>query len=163
TPEGAGSSTRSRGETGAPPRPATLAARFSSMKRCPLMLSRWPLYPALACLLLASACRRAGGPPGPPPGPAPPPQRGPAPAAPSRREAWASLPPDRWPQLVLTNDATFKGHTPHKGASSFLLRGPDGRTFLATARHLLGPDGGVRPEVTMPAFDAVLVAWKAHP
>ena len=114
------------------------------------------------CLLLAVGCRRTGTTPvaGENAGQ---PAREVIAGEEARREPWIERPPGEWPQIVLTNDATFEGHTPHKGASSFLVRGPDDRILLATARHLLGGSGGVRPEVAMPDFDRVLVTWKAHP
>src|SRR5271166_5830433 len=88
-------------------------------------------------LLILAGCGREDR-PAPVAGPAPPasaPIAAKASEAP-RREAWMDLAPARWPQIVLTNDASFKGHTGHRGASSFLLRGPDDRILLATARHL---------------------------
>lgn len=80
-----------------------------------------------------------------------------------KSEAWMALPAPQWPQLVLTNHASYRGHTPLRGASSFLLRSPDGPPLLVTARHLLGEDGGVNPPVPVDQFDGVLTAWKAHP
>lgn len=78
--------------------------------------------------------------------------------------AWISQPPARWPQIVLTNDASFRGgHSALKGASAFLLRTPDGRLLGATARHLLGEAGGVQPEVYLQDLDAVIQSWRMHP
>src|SRR5689334_13666850 len=60
---------------------------------------------------------------------------------PSSPEPWVSLPTAQWPQMVLTNQAAFKGHTPLEGASAFLIRTPDQRVLAATALHLLGTNG----------------------
>jgi hypothetical protein len=57
----------------------------------------------------------------------------------------ASKAPREWPQLVLTNRAEFNGHTPLQGASAFLIKTLDGRTLAATAKHLIGANGGVEP------------------
>ena len=85
------------------------------------------------------------------------------PTTPARPEPWVKLPFAQWPQLVLTNDATFKGHTPLHGASAFLVRGPNGATLAATARHLLGPNGGVEPTVGPDQLDKNLKAWTLFP
>src|SRR5690348_14900035 len=59
------------------------------------------------------------------------------PSAPSTQPAaWAKLPPARWPQVVLTNEASFDGHSSLEGASSFLVKMPDGEVLLGTAKHL---------------------------
>src|SRR5205823_1806569 len=58
---------------------------------------------------------------------------------------------------------TFRGHTGLLGASAFLVRDQGGRIFAATAKHLLGSAGGVRPEVKVEKFDSVLLGWKLHP
>ncbi len=79
-------------------------------------------------------------------------------------EAWASLPPNRWPQLVLTNRATFRGHSDLTGASAFLVRMPRGGPVLVgTAKHLIGPAGGVEPPVGLAAFNADLLGWDVYP
>src|SRR3954470_7083287 len=62
------------------------------------------------------------------------------------RESWMADAPAKWPQFVLTNKATFSGHTALGGASAFLVRVPDGRVLAATAKHLIGEAGGVEPE-----------------
>jgi hypothetical protein len=78
--------------------------------------------------------------------------------------AWIQSAPAQWPQIVLTNEARFRGgHSPLKGASAFLLRTPDGRVFGATARHLLGEAGGVQPEVYLQDLDQVLESWRMYP
>lgn len=78
-------------------------------------------------------------------------------------EPWISKPPVSWPQIVLTNDASFSGHTPLQGASSFLIQTRKGRTFAATAKHLIGKFGGVKPTVSLTDFDSVLRTWKMFP
>lgn len=78
-------------------------------------------------------------------------------------EPWAAKPPAEWPQLVLTNIASFKGHTPLEGASSFLVKGPTGTVYAATANHLLGPNGGVNPWVYQGDLDRDLQSWQMYP
>lgn len=78
-------------------------------------------------------------------------------------EPWAASPHDQWPQIVLTNVATFKGHTPLNGASGFLIRSSTGVILAATARHLLGENGGVEPEVTLAELDSSFESWVMHP
>src|SRR5262245_52243322 len=96
-------------------------------------------------LLTAAACQRSEPTSSdPPPSPSAAPTPPPTPA-----EPWASRPPREWPQLVLTNRAEFQGSTPLHGASAFLIKTQDGRTLAATAKHLLGQNGGVEPEVSV--------------
>lgn len=87
----------------------------------------------------------------------------PADAASQQAAEWAKLPPAQWPQLVLTNDASFADHTPLHGASSFLMRMPDGQILLGTAKHLIGRAGGVNPSVALPDLDRVLTKWEVFP
>src|SRR5687768_2851825 len=68
-------------------------------------------------------------------------------------EKWVSQKRDTWPLILLTNEATFKGHTPMEGASSFLIKASDGRVFGVTARHLIGEDGGVEPQLDPSRFN----------
>lgn len=78
--------------------------------------------------------------------------------------AWIGKPAAQWPQIVLTNDASFRGgHSALKGASAFLLRTQDGRVLGATARHLIGEAGGVQPEIHLQDLDQVLQSWRMHP
>jgi hypothetical protein len=86
-------------------------------------------------------------------------------AAPSTQPAaaWASLAPNQWPQLVLTNGAAFTGHSPMQGASSFLVTMPDGQVYLGTAKHLIKAAGGVDPIVPLEELDSALQQWKAYP
>jgi hypothetical protein len=75
-------------------------------------------------------------------------------------ESWVSQTPTTWPQIVLTNEGKFRGHTSMEGASSFLIKAKDGRVFAVTAKHLLGEDGGVEPAVATDAFNNVLESWR---
>jgi Trypsin-like peptidase domain len=81
----------------------------------------------------------------------------------ARSEPWAGQPPAEWPQLVLTNSATFNGHSSLNGASAFLIRATDGRIVAATALHLLGPNGGVEPTIAPERLPAVLSSWRMYP
>jgi hypothetical protein len=78
-------------------------------------------------------------------------------------EHWASKPPREWPQLVLTNHAEFNGHTPLRGASAFLVKTRDSRTLAATARHLIGENGGVQPEISLAALNGAIRSWRMYP
>lgn len=86
-----------------------------------------------------------------------------APVIMPKPEPWAAKPTSEWPQLVLTNSASFKGHTPLNGASSFLVKGPSGTIYAATANHLLGPNGGVEPAVSQEDLDRDLESWQSYP
>jgi len=77
-------------------------------------------------------------------------------------EPWSSKPPPQWPQIVLTNEASFRERTPLRGASAFLVE-EDGQIFGATAQHLLGENGGVKPEAPARELDSLLVSWILHP
>ncbi|WP_159397076.1 S1 family peptidase [Sorangium cellulosum] len=63
----------------------------------------------------------------------------------------------------MTNHAEFHGHTALQGASAFLVRTQDGRTLAATAKHLLGQNGGVDPEVSVVALDGAIRSWRLFP
>lgn len=76
---------------------------------------------------------------------------------------WAKQSPQDWPQIVLTNDATFNGHSGLQAASAFLVERRDGTVLVATARHLIGAAGGVEPPVPVSKLDGVLRSWKVHP
>jgi hypothetical protein len=78
-------------------------------------------------------------------------------------QPWMRLPTTEWPQMVLTNETKFKGHTALHGASSFLLQAPDGRIVAATALHLLGENGGVDPAIAPEQLPAVLSSWQMFP
>ena len=72
-------------------------------------------------------------------------------------------PPQTWPQIVLTNEAEFRGHTPLHGASSFLLEASASTTWAATALHLIGENGGVEPEINVRQLDQKIAAWRMFP
>ena len=78
-------------------------------------------------------------------------------------EPWAAKAPAEWPQIVLTNDTSFKGHTSLRGASAFLVQTQGGEILAATARHLLGENGGVEPQVTLQDLDHALQSWILFP
>ena len=78
-------------------------------------------------------------------------------------EPWAAQAPQTWPQIVLTNDAEFRGHTPLQGASSFLLDASNGTTWAATALHLIGESGGVQPEINVNELDQKISTWRMYP
>lgn len=81
----------------------------------------------------------------------------------TRPAEWSRLPPEKWPQLVLTNEATFEGHTRLRGASAFLLKLPDGEIAVGTAKHLIKEPGGVDPPIELAELDAVLKQWRVYP
>lgn len=81
----------------------------------------------------------------------------------AKAETWVSKPFEQWPQIVLTNEADFQGHTSLKGASSFLIRNEKGKVCLATARHLLGAAGDVDPPIKLEDLDKVLLSWRVFP
>jgi len=71
--------------------------------------------------------------------------------------------PQTWPQIVLTNVAEFRGHTPLHGASCFLLEASSGTTWAATALHLIGENGGVEPEINVRQLDQKISTWRMFP
>ncbi len=78
-------------------------------------------------------------------------------------ETWAARPTEEWPQLVLTNKASFDGHTALNGASAFLMRMPNGEVVVATAKHLIGTAGGVKPPIPLADMDHALQHWLVFP
>jgi hypothetical protein len=78
-------------------------------------------------------------------------------------ETWVKGPHDSWPQLVLTHDAEFRGHSELQGATAFLVRLPKGDTVAVTARHLMGEAGGVSPELEPADIDSSVTKWTLHP
>jgi hypothetical protein len=79
------------------------------------------------------------------------------------RESWASQPTTNWPALALTHETEFRGHTALEGATAFLVELPDKRVVAATAKHLLGPDGGVEPRLRLADVKGAVVHWSLHP
>ena len=65
-------------------------------------------------------------------------------------------------QILLTNSATFTNDRTLDGASGFLIK-YNGANFAVTARHLLGEDGGVEPEININELDKSLKKWKMMP
>lgn len=64
-------------------------------------------------------------------------------------------------QILLTNSYQVNDSY-GRGASSFLILG-EADTLLCTAKHLLGSDMGIRPEVKPSAFDEALKYWYVFP
>src|SRR6185369_14787694 len=64
------------------------------------------------------------------------------PAVTDEKEPWISKPPAQWPLICLTNDLLLKDKRNMTGASVGLVQLEDGRLVAATARHLLGDEGG---------------------
>jgi len=79
------------------------------------------------------------------------------------KEPWVDQPTSTWPQFVLTNLASFTGHSGLRGASGFLVRVPDGRVLGATAKHLIGNAGGVTPPVPLAELGGALKSWAMFP
>jgi S1-C subfamily serine protease len=66
-------------------------------------------------------------------------------------------------QVLLTNQASFKGHKDEmSGASAFLINYRD-KIFAVTAKHVLGEAMGVEPEIKLPDFNKYLIVWKMFP
>jgi hypothetical protein len=64
---------------------------------------------------------------------------------------------------VLTHQALFSGNRRLHGASAFLVWLPSGNIALATARHLVGEEGGVEPALEPGAIDEARERWVAFP
>lgn len=64
------------------------------------------------------------------------------------------------PQVLLANSAQFKDGQRLDGASAFLVEGADGRRYGVTAKHLLGPDGGIEPRKLPATLNAEVASWK---
>lgn len=64
-------------------------------------------------------------------------------------------------QILLTNSYEFE-QASGSGASSFLIKAK-GDTLLCTAKHLLGEDMGIEPEIKTTDFNTFLKYWKAFP
>lgn len=65
-------------------------------------------------------------------------------------------------QILLTNAAKFTNNRTLEGASGFLIR-YNGANFAVTARHLLGEEGGVEPEVKINDLNKSLMKWEMMP
>lgn len=76
---------------------------------------------------------------------------------------WVASEPGEWPAIVLTNKASFRGHSPLEGGSAFLIE-HGGKVYGATARHLLSPEAtGVKPLIPIRKLDKVLIEWHMSP
>jgi len=73
---------------------------------------------------------------------------------------WFGDDPEKWPDFVLTNSATFKGHSPLKAGTAFLIEYGDGKIAGATARHLISEDCGVTPTVRLSKLDREWNRWE---
>ncbi|MEX2138650.1 MAG: serine protease [Pirellulales bacterium] len=78
-------------------------------------------------------------------------------------ESWIPKPKTEWPQIVLTNQAEFHGHSALQGASGFLIRTDDDRVLAATAAHLLGSAGGVEPPIPIDQLTQKIQSWRMFP
>jgi len=76
-------------------------------------------------------------------------------------EPWVSKNPVEWPQFLLMNEAYFTGERILFGASAFLVTN-DKDTFVCTAKHLLGPDGGVSPALENDQVNSAMIRWKLY-
>lgn len=65
-------------------------------------------------------------------------------------------------QVLLTNSAEFKEHTGLYGASAFLINYQQ-EIYAVAARHLIGQDGGVEPEISPNQLNDYLLEWKMFP
>jgi len=65
-------------------------------------------------------------------------------------------------QTLLTNSAQFTGKRALNGGSGFLIK-YNNSNYAVTARHLLGEDGGVVPEVKINALAKNLLNWEMSP
>jgi hypothetical protein len=75
------------------------------------------------------------------------------------KEPWMSKPTAQWPQIHLTNDVKLTGNRTMNGASCSLIKLDDGRLFGVTARHLMGPDGGIDPALKLSEIDTNVQSW----
>ena len=83
-------------------------------------------------------------------------------------ESWMSPHHDQWPQLVLSNTGSFRGHpssdwSPGPLASGFLIETIDGRILAATAKHLFTHWGGVNPTLEVADIPSAMESWKMYP
>ncbi len=65
-------------------------------------------------------------------------------------------------QILLTHHADFKEHTSLEGASAFLIE-YDHKRYAVTARHLIGSDGGVEPEIKATELSRYFDKWLLYP
>ncbi len=77
------------------------------------------------------------------------------------KESWKTSNYINSVQILLTNEYQL-GESTTSGASSFLILTKED-TLLCTAKHLLGEDMGISPEVKTDEFNSKLVYWDAFP
>jgi len=65
-------------------------------------------------------------------------------------------------QILLTNSAEFKEHTALYGASSFLVKYKN-TNYALTAKHLIGENGGVEPELNPKEVNDFMISWDMFP
>ena len=65
-------------------------------------------------------------------------------------------------QILLTNYADFTNDRVLNAASAFLIHYKDS-VYAVTAKHLIGPDGGVEPAVELNQLSKELIQWKMYP
>jgi hypothetical protein len=66
-------------------------------------------------------------------------------------------------QVLLTNYAYFKGHKEVMyGASAFLVNYRN-KVYAVTAKHMLGPDMGIKPEIKPRDLNRYLIEWVMFP
>lgn len=81
--------------------------------------------------------------------------------------SWMDEDTRKWPKMVLSNEARFRGHSDLGGGTSFLIshgaEGDEEEIVGATARHLLTDVAGVEPDVPLRRLDAKLTEWFMYP
>jgi hypothetical protein len=66
-------------------------------------------------------------------------------------------------QILLMNYAKFKGQVDSLwGASSFLID-YNNKTYAVTAKHLIGPSGGIDPEIAPEEMSKYFISWSMFP
>lgn len=108
---------------------------------CVPYASAWLLLVA-GCTLAVAACNQQPTPPAGPP-----------------VKNWMAEPFDKSPQVLLTNAAEFTDGQRLDGASAFLVQ-VGARRYAVTAKHLIGPDGGIEPKKLPSQLEAQVVAWQ---
>lgn len=79
----------------------------------------------------------------------------------STKEDWKTEDYINSTQILLSNDYQLNTSS-SRGASAFLIEAK-GDTVLCTAKHLLGEDMGIEPEISTKDFNAALKYWKTFP
>jgi hypothetical protein len=81
-------------------------------------------------------------------------------AATAEPAPWAASAPAQWPQISVGNVAEFKKNTPLNAGNAFFVRTKSGNVVAGTARHLIGPAGGVTPTVKLSELDSAITKWE---